>query len=231
LGFETKLRVFYEQLELAGVAAIDVGAYSGLHAIPLARVVGPTGIVHAFEPLPKARAELVSNLVQASLHNVIIYPFALAAGSWLAEFNHVTNLPQESGLKQRHQYNAVPEAIDPIPVAVYPLDRFVSRENRVGFVKIETQGGELDVLRGATNLMSWHMPVISFSCGAASFLGYHDNPGEIFELLSAFKYSVHSIHGDRIASAEHFRDCSFEQRFWDYIAIPADRQYLSTFLS
>jgi FkbM family methyltransferase len=222
MDFEALLEAFYRELELSKKTVIDVGAHVGRHALPLAAKVGKEGIVHAFEPIPTIRSQLVANALAAGANNIIVYPFALSEVNGLADFQFIPNLPEESGLKARHIYNAVPDPVQLIPVQQHCLDDLLP-EASVAFMKIDIEGGELDMLKGSRHLLRRARPIVAFECGAASFLGYHDHPQDLFQLFTDADYAVFSIHGDRIASPESFREKTFAQNYWDYIASPSEK--------
>ena len=62
--FERITQSFYTNIVRAGDTVIDGGAHTGRHTIPLARVVGPDGMVIAFEPLAKVAETLRSLLAR-----------------------------------------------------------------------------------------------------------------------------------------------------------------------
>ena len=190
--------------------------------MPLAAKVGKEGTVHAFEPIPIIRSQLVANALAANANNIVVYPFALSEVNGMAEFQFIPNLPEESGLKARHVYNAVPDPVQLIPVQQHCLDDLLP-ETSVAFMKIDIEGGELDMLKGSRRLLRRARPIVAFECGAASFLGYHDRPQELFQLFIDADYAVFSIHGERIDSPESFREKTFAQNYWDYIASPSEK--------
>jgi len=107
-----------------------------------------------------------------------------------------------------------------IPVKVARLDDVIPAAAGIRFIKIDVEGGELDVLRGATRTLEASRPIVAFECGASSFLGYHEAPDAIFEVFASRSYRVYSITGLPIADVEAFRKASFAQTFWDYVAFP-----------
>jgi len=220
MSFEDKLEQFYTQLDLVGCNAIDVGAHTGRHAIPIAKQVGDQGVVLAFEPIPHIRETLVKNLQASNLNNVVVYPFALSRESQVAEFNYIPNLPEESGLKQRHIYNGTPEAFVKIRVPVKRIDDLVPHDFQIDFIKMDVEGAELDVLEGAVEVLGRCKPIVAFECGAASFLGYHNNPENIWKIFDVRGYAVYSITGELMNSVERFIQASHEQKYWDYLAFP-----------
>lgn len=230
MDFEALLENFYNQLDLDGTTVIDVGAHVGRHAIPLARKVGIEGVVHAFEPIPLVRQQLTVNLTESDINNVIVYPFALSNVTRISKFNFVPNLPQESGLKARHLYNSMPEPALILTVPTYRLDDLICPENSVSFIKIDIEGGELDMLRGSKQLIQRTRPIVSFECGSASFLGYHETPGEIFDIFNERQYLIFSILGKKIKNIQEFVDASYAQNFWDYLAIPLEKEMVANYL-
>lgn len=228
VDYEAMLEAFYRQLPLEGTEIVDVGAHLGRHALPLARLAGIGGTVHAFEPIPAIRRQLSESVAAEGLNNVVVYPFALAAEPRVAQFIFVPNLPEESGLRKRHtySYNAVPSGFVEIPVKVMRLQDALPASSRPRFIKIDVEGGELDVLRGSIGVLDAARPIVAFECGACSYQGYHEKPDEIFEIFRSRGYSVHSITGIAIADVEVFRNASLAQVFWDYVALPeADSRF------
>lgn len=230
MDFEAKLETFYNKLHLAGSTVIDIGAHVGRHTIPLAKKIGPEGLLYAFEPIPAIRNRLHENLTSLGLNNVAVYPFALSDERRTSDFNFIPNLPEESGLNKRHIYNGVPSEFQILKVGVFRLDDLIPPKHAVSFIKIDVEGAELDVLRGASQLLQSSRPVVAFECGAASFLGYHQNPEKLFDLFSALGYQIFSIIGQPMVDAETFVRATYAQNSWDYISLPPGQEELSKFL-
>ena len=225
MDYEGLLESFYTRLPLNGATVIDVGAHTGRHAIPLAAQVGASGTVHAFEPIPEIRSQLAQNLEIAGVNNVIVYPFALASKPAEVQFHYIPNLPQESGIKARHTYNSPTDPPKLLKLYAHSLDDILPNTD-VAFIKVDIEGGELDMLEGAGRTLTTGRPVVSFECGAASFLGYHDRPQDLFKLFHDRGYALHSILGDQIADEHAFREATHVQVVWDYVAIPLEKANL-----
>jgi FkbM family methyltransferase len=217
--YEAMLATFYGRLDLKDTSVVDIGAHVGRHTIPLAHQVGSSGIVHAFEPIPAIRQVLVRNLAAAGINNTVVLPFALADASAMAEFVYLPDYPEESGLKHRKVYDRKDLREEKIPVKVCRLDEALP-PLPVSFIKMDVEGGELDVLRGALRTLETSRPVVAFECGANAFLGYHERPDEIYAIFRSRGYVVYSITGVEMASLEQFRNNTFKQDFWDYVAFP-----------
>ena len=230
MDFEAKLEAFYNQLDLDGTTIIDIGAHIGRHAIPLAKKIGPAGLLYAFEPIPLIRNRLNENIYASGLNNVVVLPFALSTKREVADFTYVPNLPEESGLKERRIYNDIPSEFQKIKVGVFQLDDLIPLGSKVSFLKIDVEGGELDVFLGASNLLETSRPIVAFECGAASFLGYHEAPDRIFDIFDALGYKIFAITGERILTKEIFSKATYAQNFWDYIAFPFGKEELAGLL-
>lgn len=131
-----------------GEMAVDVGAMIGYHALSLARAVGPGGLVWAFEPLPSHFAVLKANLELNGARNCTA---VLAAAS------------SRTGEATLHLSgkNAADNAIFPtgerrvqVTVKAWRLDDFFMKNcPDIGFMKVDTQGGEAMVLAGAERIL------------------------------------------------------------------------------
>ncbi|RUL84921.1 FkbM family methyltransferase [Tautonia sociabilis] len=69
-----------------GATVLDVGANIGSFAIVAGRLVGPGGVVHAFEPDPMAFERLCRNVELNGLANVHCYPLAIGGRTGSFEF-------------------------------------------------------------------------------------------------------------------------------------------------
>ncbi len=188
--YEQLLEEFYRTLLKPGDVAIDAGAHVGRHTVPIARAVAPGGQVFAFEPLPSARTQLEQAV--AGNAAVTVQPFALADREGEDEFVVAVDLPAYSGLKTRI-YDG-PTRLERIRVEVRMLDRLFANADRLDYIKIDAEGGELGILRGAAALLERFAPVVTFEFGANSLGSYGitvedmaafwaDRPYAIFDIL------------------------------------------------
>lgn len=61
-----------------GMTVIDVGANHGMFSLEAAHLIGPKGLIHAFEPTPSTRELLLNNLAANGLSTVTVFASALA---------------------------------------------------------------------------------------------------------------------------------------------------------
>lgn len=217
--YEQMLEAFYTGLLGPGDTCIDVGAHTGRHTLPMASCVNPGGRIFAFEPIPAIATELGEKLSASSGVNGIVKltQCALADVCGEADFTLVSSNPGYSGLLSRHYDRE--EQIQIIRVRLCRLDDFLAEIPSVRYIKIDCEGAELRVLRGASMLLKRDRPVVSFECGDASLESYDYDAGDIFDFWSTHEYGVQSITRQTLDRAR-FVDACARQEYWDYIAFP-----------
>jgi FkbM family methyltransferase len=126
-----------------GESVIDVGASVGVYSFRCSTAVGPTGRVIAVEPHPGAYRLLERNMLNTGASNIYLERVALSSeeGSALLYFASDSNV----GTLQ-------PQAGPFAEVGVMTLDGLIERFHlsSVALVKIDVEGAEVMVLRGAT---------------------------------------------------------------------------------
>jgi FkbM family methyltransferase len=126
-----------------GMHAVDVGANIGYYALIFSAHVGPGGRVTCLEPEPDNLRELEQNVELNGLSYVRVLPFAAGRED--------TSLRLKRGLNGMVSREGGDEA-----VMVKRLDGL--ELGRVDFIKIDVEGFECEVLRGATSLIEEHGP-------------------------------------------------------------------------
>ena len=151
---ECKIRVdrIYEAAETAFVKAhlkpgdlfVDVGAHIGYYSVLASGLVGPRGRVFAFEPDPMNHAKLEDNTMP--LGNVVAIHRAVS------DFVGLANLHLSDSNSGDHRLFAV-EGRRTEKVSVTSLDVWFPMQ-KINFLKIDVQGVEMSVLRGAEKLIA-----------------------------------------------------------------------------
>lgn len=160
---------------------IDVGCHSGVMLDEILKL-SPNGSHFAFEPLPELYKGLTKKF--ASYHKIKIFNTALSDSTGTVTFQHVVTNPGYSGLKQR-RYDRPDEVIQEITVETMKLDEILPDSMRIAFIKIDVEGAELQVLRGAIQTIKRSHPVIVFEHGLGAADCYGTSPEVVFDLLTS----------------------------------------------
>jgi FkbM family methyltransferase len=123
----------------SGDVVADVGANVGLYAVALARRVGPTGRVIAYEP-DAANAELLCRNIELNGVGRVVEVCELAVGSAPGELPFLSD-------RQQSRVDPAGES----RVRVVALD---DELERIALLKIDVEGLECDVLDGARSLLA-----------------------------------------------------------------------------
>lgn len=195
--YERIIESLYSILLSPGDGAVDLGACVGMHTLPMARAVGPTGKVLAFEPLTNCREFVRKSAVAAGLASRLdLQACAISNSRGTAKFFEMSGaITGHSGLRKKPEYpgSAVPQEIQ---VTTKLLDDFLPLSQRVGFIKADLEGGEFHAMQGGRELLRQHRPVVVMESSLkwdAQLFGY--NPADFFAYFADLKYSLKDILG------------------------------------
>jgi FkbM family methyltransferase len=195
--FELLIRRLYQMRCGPGDICVDAGANQGDHAVPMATAVGPTGLVHAFEPLPRF-AQRLRFLAKTRHLQIRVHKIALSDHVGTAQFRHVKNVPGWSGLYERTHTSSVD--IEMIDVEVSTLDKLLWHElTKLRFYKLDCECGELSAMRGSKQILTAMRPLIAFENGftsSAKIAGYTKH--EWFAFFASIDYRVFDLYGYEI---------------------------------
>jgi FkbM family methyltransferase len=147
-----------------GACVIDVGANVGIYAITAAQRAGADGRVFAFEPGMAARELLVGNVARNRLtRSVKILGACVGDYDGTIEFAEAADSAM-SGIQDTQRGGSVHLLQSPITT----LDTAMAREGigRVDAIKIDVEGAEAMVLRGAMQVLERSDPVVMLEISA-----------------------------------------------------------------
>lgn len=181
-----------DSLVLAGDTCIDIGANVGALTLALARRVGPSGKIFAFEPGPLTYPRL--------LRNIRLNP--AIARCVVAERLGLSDTPGELLWSEEvgNPGNATLLGSSGVPVQVVTVDDYFGRLQleRIRLVKIDVEGMELEVLRGGRETWIRHRPFLYFETLRA-FETARGMPlfGQIQAVLGEIGYALFRIDSER----------------------------------
>jgi FkbM family methyltransferase len=196
-------------MELArpGSLAIDVGASVGNYALAMSKAVGRGGRVIALEANPGVFAELVR-----STWGSRITTLNLAASSRSGPAR--MNVPVDGSGRPMEPLGTLEsrkERSRGLDVRCVRLDDLVHGERPVSVLKIDVEGHEFEVLRGATGLLARHRPALVVEIEQRHLTGR--TVAETVEWITDRGYTCHGIRGGGLVPWNEY-DIELDQLRW-----------------
>jgi FkbM family methyltransferase len=204
-----------------GCTFLDIGANVGLMSLFASRLVGATGAVHSFEPLPEVAALLEASAQVNGLGNIQVHRIALGAEA------------SERTLHRNPQVNRGSASLawgsaggSSTEVRVDSLDHWAQERplHRVAMVKIDVEGWELEVLRGG--LAFFRRPEKPVVC--IEFSDEHPlqggTLGDLYTAMTGLGYRAYVLSRTKAApSPLRLADAASLPRHDNVFFFPADR--------
>lgn len=181
-----------------GQTFVDAGANLGWFTVLAARLVGDSGRVLSFEPSTRIRGHLTRNVELNGFSNVRIESCALGEASGTAVFSGGTEGNLGTGTITRP--DAAGEAVD-----VRTLDDYCASQGieRIDFLKIDVEGAEGMVLRGARGLLAERrIARLLVEINDVRLRELGTSAREALELLRGSGYQLHRVGGFGLARIE-----------------------------
>jgi FkbM family methyltransferase len=140
-------RQLLRQILVPGAVAVDAGANIGIYSQFLARCVGPAGAVYSFEPAPENFTRLRAAV--RGFSNVHVSQAAVGERSGKSELSLSDRLNVDHRTYLTH--NSTRRVVQ---IEMVALDDYFKPGQRVDLIKMDVQGYELHVLRGADRVLA-----------------------------------------------------------------------------
>jgi FkbM family methyltransferase len=131
----------------------DIGAHVGFFTLLAARAVGAGGEVHAFEPIPQNRDQLIRAIDLNGFENVVVHPFAVSDRSGDV-------LLHSGGTSSTWSLRTAGSADAGVPAECRTLDELADALGPPDLIKVDVERAETDVLRGGSGLLSDARPAV-----------------------------------------------------------------------
>lgn len=170
-----------------GMITADIGANQGLYTLFFSQLVGPQGSVLAFEPEPRLFQATQENCQSNHLQNTRLFNLALGEGTGTVCLH-------------RSVFNSGDNRLNPsikvksgVQVQIEPLDRLLSDDRQLDFVKIDVQGHELSVLKGMKSVIAANPKLkIYFEYWPHGIRNAGASPIEVLEFLTDAGFQLYS---------------------------------------
>lgn len=183
-----------------GDTVYDIGANMGYVSLSLAKQVGPSGHVIAFEPVPRNLDLLRTNIENNQLLNIQVFDVAVSDRPGDAVIRISDNLSTASLTWHKND----PSAVELI-VKTVAIDDLVEAGDlpKPKFVKIDVEGAEGLVLLGMRRTLAAARPILFIECSDAG-------REATWQLLSELGYRCQAAIGGKLVKAfEEYRHSDF----------------------
>lgn len=191
---------FLKEVVAAGDRVVDAGASIGIYTRFLSALVGPSGAVHAVEPVPETFDVLASNVRRLGLANV--RPIRCALSDFDGEVEmEVPRWPHggENLYEARVRAQGAPSALRRVRVEARRLDSLLTAQEPIAFVKCDVEGHELACLRGAEETVRrWRPAWLLEVWGDPDDERSHAR--EVFRAMERLGYGAYCAQGGRLAA-------------------------------
>jgi FkbM family methyltransferase len=198
----TEIALFIAYLK-PGMNVVDIGANIGLYSIVADKIIGPTGRVWAFEPSSETHKRLLTNLSLNKTSSVEPTKIALSD-----VVDGVLEFRRDPGYRDGDRYLATrieenprvavkpDDAGDMEMVKVTTLDYYMyagkSESPRVDFMKMDIEGGEYSVFRGARKILTDNSDImLLFECTPPGCKVYGHKQEDVFQFLRELGFGIY----------------------------------------
>jgi FkbM family methyltransferase len=196
--YEPSLKKVFRDHIKAGDRVLDIGANIGFHTLFFSELVGTTGKVTAFEPVPSNFVKLIANIALNNYQNIISENFALG------DKNEVLKIAADEKSVNPGAFNLFDHS-GSIEITCKIGDEVIGDE-KVDFIKIDVEGYESFVFEGLTATIQKNKPKIVFEYD----INYQRKTGlpesHIFDFLNSMQYSFFMIHNNRLEKLINFNN-------------------------
>ncbi|MGB3507840.1 MAG: class I SAM-dependent methyltransferase [Microcoleaceae cyanobacterium] len=203
-AYESEIFQLIPSLLQKGDCFIDIGAHIGYYSVFVAKIVGSAGKVFAFEPELLNYQTILENISLNNLNN--IKSFNLAVGSETKQIQIFFNQDNDGGHALwnvgKHPFNQKSLQNQTMQnTQLSTLDDILGQEENIAnlkMIKIDTEGAELDVIKGAVNTISkYDVPYIICEINRFGLQQMGTNETELREFMNSLKYETYLITSDK----------------------------------
>ncbi len=206
LGFSLRFKGFFEPVQTRkfiksvkkGDTVFDIGANVGYYTILASKLIGAKGKVYALEPDRKNIELLKKNIELNNCLNVEVVPLALGAENKISYFLSDRANPGESRISEK---------VTKQLVQVKTLDKLVKEKSikKIDVIKLDVEGGEVDVLRGAKNLIATSKNLNIFvECNLKTLKEFGEDKTALIAFLKGSGFDINYIFNERAKSLRRF---------------------------
>ncbi len=174
-----------------GDVVIDVGAHIGLLSTIIAKKIQQTGRVYSFEPTPST-FHLLNKTIKINHIEKIVIPIKAAVSDTNSKTRfYVTDIEahNSNSLVDNKRDYAKETSVE---VDLISIDSFIEQKNikKINFIKIDAEGAEFSVLKGAKKTIETFHPLIILALHPGSITNFGDSLADIWDYIINNQYKI-----------------------------------------
>ncbi len=190
---------YQKLIELAGEknTVFDIGAHIGICSLSISKVIKEGGICYAFEPARANRRYLETHLKMNNVDNVIVVPSLV--GDKCDDCVEFYESSSDSGMNSLCMPKNKDSIYNKIVKEQITLDSYVAKNGCIpGLIKIDVEGAEINVLRGAKSVLREYHPeiIISVHPKHLEILGHSID--ELTKEIRGLGYQIYNVDGSQV---------------------------------
>jgi FkbM family methyltransferase len=192
--FDPELPFLAENIS-KGAVVFDIGANIGTWSLILSEAVGANGRIFAYEPTLSTYDALVNNVALNSKSNVFAFRYALSNNDQQIRIYHDVDSSRNSlGQTRNHDLGDYEE------VPARTLDSLAKELliERLDFIKIDVEGAEPLVLKGASTTLNRFKPAILFEVNPKALAELNLQYDSSFRILADLSYRFYELRSDTL---------------------------------
>lgn len=166
----------------------DIGANIGFFTVIAAKLVGTSGHVYAFEPVPENAARISENIKLNEFSNVTLLEKAVSQTTGSGELL----LAHHHGGATLSSAGTPPDLKGEMTVDLVCIDDLVLEKTLLPptFVKIDVEGAEIEALRGMIQTLNQFKPIIIYEVDDGNALAFQRKSEEIATFIRTLGYEI-----------------------------------------
>lgn len=207
--YEKENLTFLRNVVRPGDTILDIGAHLGLISLSCSKLAGQGGKVYSFEPSPTTYLQL-KTILSLNPGGASVHALQMAVGLQNAPISFYESDDEGSNsnsLVPKHDLKR-----KPVTVPCTSIDRFTEENNleQIHIIKIDAEGVELDVLKGAEQVLRKYRPYLVVAIHPRLIQNYGQRTEDIYTFIVHLNYRVklgmQDLKKDEFCSRKDFFD-------------------------
>jgi len=177
-----------------GTTVVDIGANVGFMTTLMAKLVGPSGKVIAFEPGPMSFTLLQANTMINGYKNVVLEKKAVSSKTGMETLYICPTGESDNQVSAAGDMTFKDEVREAVPIETVRLDDYFPGDAKIDFLKMDIQGGEYVALQGMQDLLRRNGGIrvmVEFAPYMPLWNGV--SPQKFLDLIRSMGFEIHDL--------------------------------------